>query len=343
MQIKVNLTDGQPSIPYYTPAPIPSSQTEEKKKRGRKKKEDSSDESEATTEGEIVSTTPADNATYFGTPTSIDAGSTANTGSNMVPYADMYKETNQILKTVINELGVSSAQISEDLMAVRGSKTMPKKWDYVSNLQSAKVSTLTAIINATKELNNSINKANDLELKRSKENKESKEIDSAKYMQDMYSAWVSTPVQQNMSNSGPWSSPYGPITQDFTTKNLALGMNLLGQTSTYNIANDQEALLMQISDNQNIKEVVAIDRTTGATDFKYYDQTTNQFIDYVQGKDAATFLPGMEYDWSAGKAFSNDLNQSFDIVYTDVDPYPNRGPVVNTEIDLAPTKDLSNY
>ena len=250
-----------------------------------------------------------------------DKESLPMTASN-VPYHETYKETDSILRSAINELGVAANEIGEDLRDIRASKTLRKKYDYISALQSSRATVISTVVSAAREMNNSIKNSHELDLKRAKEMKLSMaEKDDVKSIQDMYNAFVSTPIQQNMNNS-QFISPLGPLTSDLTMKNNMLTgympTNVDPNVGYNNYMNNMtpEQMTMMIEENPHINQVICYDPATGNATFEIYNSENGQFIQGVPKKSAEMFMQDMDFDFNTMQAHSNNLNETYDIIYT---------------------------
>lgn len=233
-------------------------------------------------------------------------------------YKDTYMETDNILRTAVVQLDEAAAEIGEDITEIRNSKTLRNKFKYLSDLQSSRSSIISAKISAARELNNSIKNSHELELKRAKELKLTEnDQDDVKSIQDMYNAFVSMPVSQNMV--GPFSSPLGPNTQGLTmaSDNILATMNgqdpEIGYQNYLNNMSPEQATMM-IEENPHINHVVAYDPATGNAQFAVYDSQSNRFLDNLPTRNNEMFMPNMQFDFENMQAVSNNLNESFDIV-----------------------------
>lgn len=277
---------------------------EPKKKTTRKKKKSEEDTS--------VKLSPSDN----------ESSDLPMTASN-VPYHETYKETDNILRSAISELGKAASEIGEDLHTIRESKTLRKKYDYISALQSSRATVISTVVSAAREMNNSIKNSHELDLKRAKEMKLSAaEQDDVKSIQDMYNAFVSMPTQQNLTNGSMFNSPLGPMTGDMTMANP----NIMGYMPTamdpdagyQNYLNNMtpEQMTMMIEENPHINQVVCYDPTTGNATFEIYNSENGQFVQGVPKKSAEMFMQDMQFDFQNMQAHSNNLNETYDIIYT---------------------------
>ena len=280
------------------PVDITKRDVGEKKTKGRKKK----------SEVEVV---PGPNQSYLETNT---------------PYHQSYQETDNILRGSIMQLDVVTAEMEEDIRAIRSSKTIRNKYNYISDMTSSMISAISAKVQAARELNNTIKNAHELDLKRMKELKlNENEKDDEKSIMDIYRAFISQPVSTNLS--GPFQSPLGATTMDLTVGAVpgALPGNpmqiaMMGQdpdVAYNNYVNNMspEQLTMMIEDNPNMKHVIAYDQVTGNAEFAVYDQSTGQFVGGVPTRNKDMYMNGMDFDFNAMQAHSNDLNETYDVIF----------------------------
>lgn len=250
------------------------------------------------------------------------------------PYMESYTETNNILKTAIAQLDQAAIELGEDLQDIRSSKTLRKKYDYIAELQQSRSSIISSKITAARELNNTIKSCHDLELRRTKELKLNESTDDVKTIQDMYNAFVSMPVSQNMQ--GPYINPLGPTTADFTLPNNNVMATLMGQNPEIGYQNylnnmTPEQATMLIEENPHINQVVAYDAATGTAQFAIYDSNSKSFLQGLPTRSNEMFMPNMQFDFTNMQAHNNDLNESFDIVMVD-----NMGQVTNaSKVDMS--------
>ena len=277
---------------------------EPKKKKVTKKKKDNE------TSENVIEVVPASNPHNM----------LANTQKS---YKDTYQETDMMLKGSIYQLDQASSEISEDLAEIRRSRTLKNKYSYIADLSSARASMINTKISAIKELNNSIKNAHEFEIKRAKETKAMEmQRDDVKSIQDMYSAFVSMPVQQGMN--GPFANPLGPSTMDFTLQNnmnpaVQYAISMMNQNPDDGFNNylnnmSPEQMTMLIEDNPNINQVIAYNPNTGAAEFRYFDSAQQRYIDGIPARSAEMFMGSMQFNFDTMTARSEDLNESFKIV-----------------------------
>ena len=81
------------------------------------------------------------------------------------PYISTYEGTTKQLRDTINGIDMLATQIQSDLQAVRASRTLKKKYDYVCELSSTIGALVSNRISAIKELNNTITNAHKLDMR----------------------------------------------------------------------------------------------------------------------------------------------------------------------------------
>lgn len=176
------------------------------------------------------------------------------------PYNETYTETTNLLKSSIVDIDLMQNELRNDIDAIRNSKTIKKKYDYISEIASTRGSLINTKITAIREINNAITNSHNLELKRIKElklNEDNKDDD--KYIMDMYNAFISTPIgTRQMDMRGP------------SMNDLTLGSNIVKadiRDNNYNAFMNEPmsptAHMMRLESNPNIKTVVMYDSTTG--------------------------------------------------------------------------------
>ena len=297
----VKVSVGEMVVPNAPATPVDPTNMQlgdTKKKRGRKKKDSS--------EVEVI---PGPNQSYL---------------ESNVPYHESYAETDNILRSAIGQLDMVTAQMNEDIAALRASKTIRNKYSYLSDMTGSMVSAISAKVGAAKELNNTIKNAHELDLKRSKEMKAlSQEQDDEKDVLNLYKAFISQPVSQNMT--GPFTNPLGASTFDLTTgaipgMNSGMQIAMMGQDENAiynNYVNNMtpSQMTMMIEENPDMRHVIAYDQVTGDADFAIYDQRTGQFVQGVPTRDKNMYMNGVTFDFNNMQAHSDDLNESYDIIF----------------------------
>ena len=167
------------------------------------------------------------------------------------PIEKKYTETNNILRSAIMQLDSSMAQVQEDIDYVRHAKTLRNKYQYLSLLQGSMGTMIANKISAARELNNTISKCNDFEMKRYKENKASaSNIDDDQRVMEMYKAFVNTPVSSN---------PFPNVSQMAVSGSPVMATALGNQDDNFtNYMNNMTPAqqTMYLEGNPNIQQVV---------------------------------------------------------------------------------------
>lgn len=227
-------------------------------------------------------------------------------------YFDKYAKTNALLDNTIYEIDELNSGLKKELRTVINSKTLKKKYEYMSELAGTSGSLLSTKVTAIRELNKSITDSVNLEIKMAKENKAAEETDDKRIM-DMYNAFINTPV-------GSYSAPIAPTNIDMVMGNV--GTTILptveGQVQTDDLGYNQymnnltpEQRKIQL-ENQNIKTVVVFDPDTGQ---RYFDNINFDNNEPVPGLPLpeAHFLDDLNINMNTGVARNTNLNISYPI------------------------------
>ena len=233
--------------------------------------------------------------------------------SNTVNYHAAYNETDNILKTAIYQTDEVISEVSNDLHKIRESKAMTSKYKYITDLSSTMSSLISTKINAARELNNSIARANDLEYKMQKELKALEGVkDDNKSIMDMYNAFMSVPV----GTYSPMAA--APSIQDITLPNSSSNMNSININATDGDAGYQnyinnitpEQNRMRYENNPNVQTVVVYDQSNGRKWFDVIDITTGQSVPNVAKPDEF-LLEDTRPDIVNGVARNNNINVTY--------------------------------
>ena len=189
-------------------------------------------------------------------------------------YINSYAKTNAWLEGTIAQVDQLSADVKNDLDAIRSSKTMKSKYTYITNLASSSAALINTKVQAIKEINSTISQSNKLELDRMKINRESElaKSDDARMM-DLYKAFVNTPIGTYVSpNMGP------PVFSDAMNPSMSGISPVTIDGDIENSSLSPEQMRMRMENNPNIIEVVKFDQSTGQRYFDVIDRTTGQSI-----------------------------------------------------------------
>lgn len=233
---------------------------------------------------------------------------TLNDFESNTPYSEKYQETNMLLKSAIGQLEVGLQELQQDANVIRASKTMRKKYDYLSEIHGTIGNYIGNKISAIRELNNTINRCNEFELKRYKELKlNQNEQDDDKAIMEAYQAFVNTPV-------GSYGfSPLGPSSRDLTLNSPNLhgievntGSNQNGyETYLQNMTPQQH--MMALENDPNIKQVIVYDQRTGA---RYFEVMNMQTMEAVPNTDKMDIMLIDEFDLDLKNKVARSINMN---------------------------------
>lgn len=224
------------------------------------------------------------------------------------PIEKKYTETNNILRSAIMQLDATMAQVQEDIDYVRHSKTLRNKYQYLSLLQGSMGAMISNKISAARELNNTISKCNDFEMKRYKESKASAESkDDDQRIMEMYKAFVNTPVSSN---------PFPNVSQMSIAGSPVIASQIGNQDENFaNYVNNMtpQQQTMYLEGNPNIKQVVVYNQETGARYFDVIDITTGQSIPNAEKHDVM-FLEDVTIDIKNKIARNINIGETYPLV-----------------------------
>lgn len=229
-------------------------------------------------------------------------------------YYDRYSKTNALLDQTIYEIDDLNAAVKSELKAITASKTIKKKYEYISELAGTSGSLLSTKVTAIRELNKSITDSANLEIKMAKENKEVQETDDKRIM-DMYNAFINTPI-------GSYAPPIAPTNVDMVLGNN--GVTIAPMTPTGDVQTDDlgfnqymnnltpEERKIQL-ENQNIKTVVVFDPETGNRYFDNFNLDTNQPVPGLPLPEAH-FIDELNINMNTGVARNTNLNITYPVI-----------------------------
>lgn len=237
-----------------------------------------------------------------------DNGSTRelNDFESNVPYSEKYEETNNLLRGTIAQLEYGLQELQQDANIIRASKTMRKKYDYLSEIHGTIGNYLGNKISAIRELNNTINKCNEYEFKRYKELKLNMEQDDDKAIMEAYQAFVNTPV-------GSYGfSPLGPSSQDLTLRSpnlngIEVQANGAGGYDDYIRNMTPQQHMMALENNPDVKQVVIYDQRTGA---RYFEVLNMQTMEPVPNTDKMDMMLIDEFDLDLKNKVARSINMN---------------------------------
>lgn len=183
-------------------------------------------------------------------------------------YIESYDETNNALKGVVADINADQQVITEELIKIRKSKTMGKKYDYIASLVTTKSNLHSSKIAAIKEINNNITQSHNLELKRNKDlNISANEQDDDLQVLNLYKSFINTP-----KSSVP----------EFITDNSVIGATNINAIPTMDYTPPVEMTpqqnMMVLEHDPNVKTVVKYNQVTGDRWFDVINMITGQSI-----------------------------------------------------------------
>lgn len=224
------------------------------------------------------------------------------------PYSKKYEETTEALKGAIVQLDMGLADMQNDIQQIRSSRTLKRKYDYLSMMQGNMGQFINNKISALREINNTITKCNDFELKRMKELKLAEAgKDDDKTIMDMYNAFVSMPVSSGVQ--------LGPAVQDISRAgmiNTAGGNDDIGFSNYMQNMSPAEVLMMYEND-PDVQQVVMYDESTGAKWFEVMNTRTGEVIKNAD-KHGNIIMEDTVLDLNNNIAKNINIGESYPIV-----------------------------
>ena len=232
------------------------------------------------------------------------------------PYKNNYAETDAILKTAIAQIDIGLNELQHDISEIRASKTLKKKYDYLAMLQGTSGQFIGNKISAARELNNTITKCNELELRRYKELNlaAANNVDDDKAIMDLYNAYVSTPINTGINPLGGNSMDatlFGGVNGNIVAANIGTSGDEGFSNYVSNLTPAQNAMFLD--NNPNIKTVVVYNAGTGARYFDVIDTTTNQSVPNAD-IPSAMFLENITIDRNNNIARDTELNRTYPLI-----------------------------
>lgn len=218
------------------------------------------------------------------------------------PYMDKYIETNNILRSSIAKIEYGLGELQKDADTLRKSNHR-KKYDYLTLIHGTMGTYIGNEIAAARELNNTITKCNDFEMKRYKELKlMANDQDDDKAVLDSYRAFVNIPV-------GSYNyTPLGPNSQDLTINSGNINGVDVGANSGYenyvrNMTPQQH--MMALEGNPDIHEVVIYEQRTGRRWFEVMNTRTGEV---VPNADKMDMMLIDEFELDFNKKIARSIN-----------------------------------
>ena len=201
-----------------------------------------------------------------------------------IPTAYSYYETTGMLRDTLGQIDSLNNELMQEFESVKNSRTMKNKYNVLVGLSENVGSLISNRISVIKEINASISKSNDLDYKKLKDNKAAAAtMDDDKYIADLYKSFITNPQAQIQMQQMPMmdTSMYGStgIVRADVNNNGGIFNNTVDNSYTNYIANaTPEQRLMMYEGNNNIKQCMVYDASTGARAFQYFDTSTMQPI-----------------------------------------------------------------
>lgn len=229
-------------------------------------------------------------------------------------YYDKYAKTNALLDQTIFEIDDLNSAVKNELKAITASKTIKKKYEYISELAGTSGSLLNTKVTAIRELNKSITDSVNLEIKMAKENKQAEETDDKRIM-DMYNAFINTPI-------GAYAPPTAPSNVEMVLGNT--GVPIMTTSSTGDVQSDDLGYNQYINnltpeqrkiqlEGQNIKTCVIFDPETGHRYFDNINLDTNEPVPGLPVPEQQ-FLDELNINMNTGVARNTNLNITYPVV-----------------------------
>lgn len=233
------------------------------------------------------------------------------------PYETKYAETTNMLKGAIVQLDVLLGESLKDAADVRSSRTLKRKYDILPLLNSNASSIINNKIAAIREINSTISKCNDLELKRMKDlSLANSNENSDKKIMDLYNAFVTMPVG-GVGDPMMGGNSFQNIANAMSVGNVVTGSLIGGEDDTayqQYVANMNPAQkLAMYENNPNVRQVVVYNQQTGGRYFEVMDMSTGEVIPGVDKHDSM-FLEGVTLDLENKIARNIDLGETYPIV-----------------------------
>lgn len=231
------------------------------------------------------------------------------------PYINQYGDTNTMLKSTIVQIDMLNNGIVGELNKIKDSKTLRKKFEYISELSSTSSNLLATKISAIREMNKTITDSNRMELTRIKElNLNTNDVDDDKRIMDLYNAFVNAPVgaPAGMNVLGP-SMP--DITLSANPSNIVradIDATDIGyQDFLKNMTPEQKR--MSAEKDPNLQVVVMYDQSSGNRWFEWIDKRTGGTVQGIAKPDPFV-LEDMYINMKTGVASNSNMGMQFPLM-----------------------------
>ena len=201
-----------------------------------------------------------------------------------MPTAATYVATGALLADSLNQIDSINSELFKEFEAVKANRTMKNKYNVLIGLSENMSSLISNRIAVIKEMNSSIKNSNELDYKKLKDIKQAQgTMNDDKYIADLYKSFISNPQAQTQLQQMPVvdTSTFGSTGIIRANVNSSGNMVGAGADPSYlnYVANaSPEQRLMMYEGNNNVKQCIVYDASTGAKAFQYFDMSTMQPI-----------------------------------------------------------------
>lgn len=201
-----------------------------------------------------------------------------------MPTAYSYTGTMQILGDTLNMIDQVNSSLLQEFEAVKANRTMKNKYNVLIGLSENVASLISNRISVVKEMNSSIKNSNELDYKKLKDIKQAQgNVSDDKYIADLYKSFITNPQAQTQLQQMPVldTSTYGSA--GIIRANVNNSGNMVGAGADPSYLNyvtnaSPEQRLMMYEGNNNVKQCIVYDASTGAKAFQYFDMSNMQPI-----------------------------------------------------------------
>lgn len=235
------------------------------------------------------------------------------------PYLGTYDNTTMLLRQSIDEINALNTAIGGELKKIMSSKTMKGKYQIISELTGTASSLINNKISAIREINNTISKSHDLDLKRLKElNAQKGEQDDDQALMKLYNAYISAPVGTYNMPQGIQQPP-NDLIQYMANNNPNIITMMPADNSpdamyqAYQQSLTPEENMMRLEKNPNVQTVVFYNKDTGDRYFDVIDITTGMSIPNTV-KPSSLLLDSLDISIRNKIARNANTNQTFPLI-----------------------------
>lgn len=201
-----------------------------------------------------------------------------------MPTAATYANTSMMLSETLQQIDAINSELHSEFEAVKSNRTMKNKYNVLIGLSENMASLISNRISVIKEINSSIKNSNELDYKKLKDIKQAQgAMNDDKYIADLYKSFISNPQAQTQLQQMPVvdTSTFGSTGIIRANVNSSGNMVGAGADPSYlnYVANaSPEQRLMMYEGNNNVKQCIVYDASTGSKAFQYFDMSTMQPI-----------------------------------------------------------------